>query len=712
MLVDMTKGWPVKQSLLLLIVLLPCSILLSTATLPVSGQAVSPLVAAVLPSSRSALVGAPVTAFVTVVNAGSDTAPGVGVFLRTQIAATLTFQTTDPATNQPIGAPNAPVDLPAGRSQTFVIALTPSKAFPPVSVEFDFSTGPDHVLTISGVNTLSLSASTVPTPDFVALAATSSNDGILDASISGAVATAFATLGTMQGVVLRHRGAFAVAAVNVGAAGVLTASARATGKASVALAVRETDPATGAIVGGNVKPMAPGQTATFAVFALGESVPFDPAINRIVVELLDDSGVVRGSTSVALTTRRGERIAEGADLFFNERFSGNGRTCATCHRAENNFTLDPAFIAQLPPDDPLFVAETNPALANLENSEMLRTFALITENVDGFDKPGVLRGVPHTLALSTSVQSLMGPHTGWSGDGAPGDGSLRSFATGAVTQHFTRTLNRVPGVDFRLPTEHELDALEAFQLSLGRQSDPALPLRLKGVAAASGQAIFLNDVGRCSRCHVNAGATADFGAGSLGNENVDTGVENFPPQPPRPAGIVIPPDGGSGRDPRTSSTGFGTGQFNIPPLVEAADTPPFFHNNSVQTIEDAVLFYNSPAFNTSPGAVLAGGPIGLDDNQVAQVAAFLRVINVLENIRSANEMLGDAQSLTTEPALLTRLLTLAAKDLGDAIRVLEDGNLHPDAVSLLRDAQTAVGQQLISFASPQIAAARALLIEP
>jgi hypothetical protein len=44
-----------------------------------------------------------------------------------------------------------------------------------------------------------------------------------------------------------------------------------------------------------------------------------------------------------------------------------------------------------------------------------------------------------------------------------------------VIQHFPRTLNRVEGTDFRLPTEDELDALEAFQLSLGRQEDIDLP---------------------------------------------------------------------------------------------------------------------------------------------------------------------------------------------------------------------------------------------
>ena len=184
-------------------------------------------------------------------------------------------------------------------------------------------------------------------------------------------------------------------------------------------------------------------------------------------------------------------IAKGREIFFNETFAGNGRTCGTCHRAEENFALSPAFIATLPADDPLFVAETNPELAEgFENPVLMREFALILENQDGFDDLANnfnMRGVPHTLAQRTSIDSAQGPRTGWSGDGAPGDGSLRSFATGAVIQHFPKTLARVPGIDFRLPNDEELDALEAFQLSLGRQDDLELPLSLKGVVASRGQ---------------------------------------------------------------------------------------------------------------------------------------------------------------------------------------------------------------------------------
>lgn len=65
-------------------------------------------------------------------------------------------------------------------------------------------------------------------------------------------------------------------------------------------------------------------------------------------------------------------LEAGARLFFEETFNSNGRTCATCHRTERNFTLDPAFIATLPPTDPLLVAETTPALRDLEDMTLLR----------------------------------------------------------------------------------------------------------------------------------------------------------------------------------------------------------------------------------------------------------------------------------------------------------------------------------------------------
>jgi mono/diheme cytochrome c family protein len=383
----------------------------------------------------------------------------------------------------------------------------------------------------------------------------------------------------------------------------------------------------------------------------------------------------------APTDPKAALIAKGEKIFFNETFDGNGRTCGTCHRAEDNFAISPAFIATLPPDDALFVSETNPALAkNFENVALIRERALILENQDGFDdleNNFNMRGVPHTLAQRTSIASPQGPRTGWSGDGSPGDGSLRSFAIGAVIQHFPKTLDRVPGVDFRLPREDELNALEAFQLSLGRQKELQLPLPLKGIVAKRGQEIFLDDgLGKCNICHRNAGANASLGGQDLGNANFDTGVENLPDQPQDLTGEKVPPDDGFGTP--------GDGTFNTPPLVEAADTGPFFHNNSVDTIEGAVAFYDGEAFNNSAaGQFLAGiDPNGigikLDATQIVAVAAFLRDLNALENIRVSIELLS-----RRTPDSLKR----AVFETEDAIEVLRGAGLQPAAVAHLLEAK-------------------------
>lgn len=376
-------------------------------------------------------------------------------------------------------------------------------------------------------------------------------------------------------------------------------------------------------------------------------------------------------------------VALGERLFFSETFDGNGRTCATCHRREDNFALSPAFIATLPDDDPLFVAERDRALAqDFEKPERMRSFGLILENQDGFnDLAGNfnLRGVPHLQGMAFTVDSANGPRTGWGGDGAPGDGSLRAFTVGAIVQHFTKTLNRVAGRDYRLPSEQELDALEAFMLTLGRQQELDLPLPLSGMQARRGQAIFLdNGRGKCNICHVNAGANADeafFGAG-VGNRNFDTGLPGRPGDPPDD-GFSVP----------------GNGEFNTPSLVEAADTAPFFHNHTMDSLEAATAFYNSAAFNDSPaGRALrqaTGSGISLSAAEVQAVAAFLRVINVLENIRASQGLMEDARRMLELGSEDWRVrLDQAWHETEDAVQVLGEGRLHPAASASLQRALT------------------------
>ena len=180
-------------------------------------------------------------------------------------------------------------------------------------------------------------------------------------------------------------------------------------------------------------------------------------------------------------------VAEGRRLFLKEKFEGNGRTCGTCHVESNNFTIDPKFIATLPASDPLFVAETNPALAALEKPDLMRKFGLILVNVDGFGRAAEqVHAARCTNRTGTGVTPRAGPtqlrrrlhqhgRAQRRSAGTPRLGqrrcAIRDFAGVAIGTARPETLNRIRGVDFRVPTDEELDALAAYQLPLGRQED-------------------------------------------------------------------------------------------------------------------------------------------------------------------------------------------------------------------------------------------------
>ncbi|HEV8344574.1 MAG TPA: hypothetical protein VGR30_19630 [Candidatus Binatia bacterium] len=129
-----------------------------------------------------------------------------------------------------------------------------------------------------------------------------------------------------------------------------------------------------------------------------------------------------------------------------------------------------------------------------------------------------------------------------------------------------------------------------------------------------------------------------------------------------------------------------------PFLLQAASTGPFFHNNVVNTIEEAVAFYNSDAFAESPAGDASGG-IQLTDTQVAAVAAFLRVIGALEKVRSATELLN---KVLEERALsdARESLSISKAEIGHGIRVLHEVKLHGAAVGRLR-----VARELLSAAA-------------
>ncbi|HEX2165488.1 MAG TPA: hypothetical protein VHM02_16220, partial [Thermoanaerobaculia bacterium] len=454
---------------------------------------------------------------------------------------------------------------------------------------------------------------------------------------------------------------------------------------------------------------------------------------RALADLVAPPSVFADATSVLVAHGLvAAQVGEGADLFFEATFSGNGRTCGTCHPQDNNQAIDPAFVASLPASDRLFVASLPPSeggVPGLERPALLDREALVLENVDGLEDPTVkfvMRGVPHSLSMATSIAQPsdgdpLGERTGWGGDA----GTLNGFSNGAIRQHFPKSLDRVEGVDFRLATQEELDAMEAFMLASGRLQEIDLTAAsLADAAAERGRLLFLG-AGKCNNCHLNAGAGTAFGNG--GNFNLDTGVEELP-HPARTPGDpefveLFPLDGGFGTQPvDLDGDGqvdfFGDGTFNVTPLIEAADTAPFFHNNVADTIEEAVDFFNTAEFNASPGGQAVGG-ISLTPVEVAEIARFLRVLNAGLSLDVAIQRLDagialensagggfdgaaptrDGGEVNGTRATVDALMVLSNVEGADAVEVLQPVGLHPSAVTLIQSASVKCQQALAEGSS-------------
>lgn len=354
-----------------------------------------------------------------------------------------------------------------------------------------------------------------------------------------------------------------------------------------------------------------------------------------------------------------ELVKFGAHLFFNETFGGNGRTCGTCHRAENNFSLDADFIATLDSNDPLFIHEQVPQLATLEDATLLRTEGLIKENIDGFDdldNKFVMRSVNHLSSIAVVVGRASNtdptPHAmGWSGDGSPGRGTLAEFVFGAINQHFPLSLNRTPGTDFRIPRQREVEALEAFQLSIGQQDfvSGMFAITFRNQTTQNGMNIMLSE--SCFACH---------GSMFENNAEFDTGTVN------RPSASHLPFDDGNDFQ--------GSEDFNSQTLLHAADTAPYFHNNSAQTLEEAILHYASDAFLNSPEGNRFG-KIEFTPTQLTEITDFMRSVNVLDNMQQVRKNFAYIAANPDKDS--NAIVAMCKRDLEDVIRVLDDQNLYP-----------------------------------
>ena len=237
--------------------------------------------------------------------------------------------------------------------------------------------------------------------------------------------------------------------------------------------------------------------------------------------------------------------------------------------------------------------------------------ALILENIDGFNQIEVFRASPNLFNIAESA-----PY-GFSSEIA----DLGDFSQGAIEQHAPRSLLRRPGIDFRLPTAAELDALEAFQFNIRIPADGNYDLDRFAVTddQLEGRDIFFNEA-QCSKCHSGPIlATSDgtiAGAPEGVNAKFDTGTDEIP---------VNALDGMPPEEP--DNNGISTRTYSTPGLFGSNFVGPYFHNHTRLDLRRAITFYSGTEFTNSPAGQLLGTlDVVAGENNAERILDFLEAL--------------------------------------------------------------------------------------
>ena len=327
-------------------------------------------------------------------------------------------------------------------------------------------------------------------------------------------------------------------------------------------------------------------------------------------------------------------VANGKKLFEQETFGGNGRTCAACHGATTG-TVSPAdaqarFAAN--PNDALFRSIDSDDGAGSSYTKLLADATIrvtiplpagwhLAEDLSATSVT-FRRAIPSTLNVPSFDAILMA-------DGR--NDNLQDQAHGAVNSHYQ------PG---RQPTTAELDAIAAHQqtnkfftssvlkdFANGIGPAPTLP---PGTTASEirGREWFIDQPqGICSHCHSGAmlNQTNEFLAAPFppGTRFFTAFVSEFN-KAGNPVRTFVDDNGNvlaTSPDPGRaliSGNPLDTNFFRIPTLWGAAQTGPWFHDNSAKTLADLAQHY-SDYFQIVLG-------VGLTAQEQADNIAYLKLL--------------------------------------------------------------------------------------
>ncbi len=331
--------------------------------------------------------------------------------------------------------------------------------------------------------------------------------------------------------------------------------------------------------------------------------------------------------------------------FFRPHAGGNGRSCATCHRPEDNFALTPATVEarwqrlqqrrRIDPaaDDPLFRPIDADDFANdfttLRTKALVRVTLPLPPNVKRADDPAattttVLRAVPTVVNAAFTAP--------FQADGR--EATLDSQARAAIRSHSEST-NEVPAEVIAKIVRFQRDLFSSVRVArMSRALD-------EGVVPPSAEPTLdaVERAGRrtfdefCARCHggptqtrntdarfLPVPARGPLASGAQAFVNVFVGTPRppppalAPPLPPTPrffdglptAGLAdtafrVTLPSGATVPTATSDGGRGLvtgdfrefGRFDVPTLFGIDRTAPYFHDNSAPDLDAVIAHYQA-----------------------------------------------------------------------------------------------------------------------
>ena len=363
-------------------------------------------------------------------------------------------------------------------------------------------------------------------------------------------------------------------------------------------------------------------------------------------------------------------ISDGQRLFDHETFSGNGRTCSSCHSG-NDGTIDPQEVAErlaTNPSDPLFLHDgLDDFFGGTSRIAAHATILIERELPEGvvmLDDPSATsvvfaRGVPSTVNTPALDAALMYDMR---------DPDLRAQASGAIERHAQAAIP---------PTADQLAAIAEFQQTDKRffsskamksfaEGGAAPPLPVGHSASEKRGREFFIDApwnppskkGACALCHsgpmlntANEFATIPTGA-PPGWRAFDIGVSsrNLMNQPVRTFAVTDPcnttlvvssPDPGimitdvynipmlaQFLPPKNTCIlhpGFFANMFKTPQLHGVRHSAPYFHDNSAKTLEEVLEQYVF-MFTSNLGFPITDSNILLTEQDIRDIIAFLRLL--------------------------------------------------------------------------------------